>query len=110
MTLTSDEVQAGLERLERQFMAPQIDGPMDVVSYETRHEGTMYVPAEYAGDVPAEYQDTIERHAGKFLAYLSAPGYMDRTDSAMFDTYDEAAEYLVETYDDDTDDEVPHVR
>lgn len=27
---------------------------------------------------------------------------MDRTDSTMHDTYDEAAAYLVETYDDET--------
>lgn len=102
----SPDVQAGLDRLERHFMAPQIDGPIDVVSYETPHEGTIYVPAEYAGDVPAEYRDTIERHAGKFLAYLSAPGYLDRTDATAHDTYEEAAEYLVNTYDDDDGDEV----
>lgn len=113
MSLTPDEVQTGLERLERQFMAPQIDGPIDVVSYETRHDGTIYLPAEYAGDIPAKYQDTIERHEGKFLAYLSAPGYMDRTDATMHDTYEEAAAYLVDTYDDGPDDdetEADHVR
>jgi hypothetical protein len=91
-------------------MAPAIEGPMDVISYEDRYDGTIYLPAEYAGDVPTEYQDTIERHEGKYLAKLSAPGYMDQTDTTMHDTYEEAVGYLVETYDDeavDLDDDSP---
>lgn len=103
MTLTKAAIEAGLARLERQFMEPRIVGPVDVISYETRHDGTQYLPAEYAAGVPAEYRDTIARYAGKYLAYLSAPGYLDRTDMTMHDTYDEAAAYLVETYDDEID-------
>lgn len=102
--MTKEQIAAGLERLSRQFMIPRIEGPITVISYEDRHAGTCYVPAEYESDVPAEYRDTIERYEGKYLAYLSAPGYMDRTDSTMHDTYDEAAAYLVETYDETDED------
>jgi len=36
-----------------------------------------------------------------FGARLSAPGYLDCTDWAVFDTMKEAAEYLIDTYADD---------
>jgi hypothetical protein len=104
MTLSTKEIEAGLDRLSRQFMTPSIEGPIDVISYEDPYEGTIYLPAEYVGDVPIEHQDTIERHEGKYLAKLSASGYMDQTDTTMHDTYEEAAAYLVETYDDGTPD------
>lgn len=106
MTLTKQEIEAGLGRLDRQFMTPDIQGPMTVISYDDPQAGTFYLPAEYAADVPAEYADTIARHEGKYLACLSALGYLDQTDTTMHDTYDEAAAYLVETYDDaDADDD-----
>lgn len=105
--LTKQEVEAGLDRLERQFMVPDIQGPMTVISYDDPHDGTVYRPSEYAyeADVPAAWADTIERHEGKYLARLTAPGYLDQTDTTMHDTYDEAAAYLVETYDDSDDSE-----
>lgn len=42
----------------------------------------------------------------RWIAYLSSPGYMDRTDAADFDTREEAEAYLRETYgDEDTESE-----
>lgn len=40
-----------------------------------------------------------------FIAYMSAPGYLDRTDECAFDTELEAWEYLIEYYGDESDDE-----
>lgn len=36
-------------------------------------------------------------------ARLSAPGYLDRTEWAVFETKDEAEQYLAETYEDEED-------
>jgi hypothetical protein len=113
MTLSTKEIEAGLDRLSRQFMTPSIEGPIDVISYEDPYEGTIYLPADLVHDVatiPFVPFD-IERHEGKYLAKLSASGYLDQTDTTMHDTYEEAAAYLVETYDDgdaaDLDDDSP---
>lgn len=101
--MTRHEIEQVLDKLSEGFMGPQITGPMAVISYEDRYEGTVYLPAEYEGDVPTEARDTIERHEGKYLACLSAPGYMDRTDVTMHDSLDEAEAHLAETYGDDID-------
>jgi len=47
-------------------------------------------------------QEIRKRHG--FGARLSAPGYLDCTEWTVFDTEQEALDYLVETYGDDEDD------
>jgi len=42
-----------------------------------------------------ELIDCIEEHKG-FMAYLSAPGYMDMSEPEFFETYNEAAQYLLD--------------
>lgn len=37
-----------------------------------------------------------------FIARLQAPGYMDSTEWSAFGSFDEAAEYLIDTYGDET--------
>jgi len=61
-------------------------------------EGTCFVPIEYyfADQYPMEI-------VTGFGARLSAPGYLDCTDWAVFDTEEEAKQYLMETYDLDED-------
>jgi hypothetical protein len=43
---------------------------------------------------------TIDIRDG-YLARLSMPGYADCTEWSAFDTYDEAAQYLIDTYGDE---------
>lgn len=71
---------------------------MTVLEYEDTDGSTVYLPSDYADLVPAGADVTT--HAGKYLARLSASGYMDQTDTTMHDTYDGAIAYLVDTYDD----------
>jgi hypothetical protein len=115
--MTRTEREKGLARLGRQFMKPYIDGPVDVWTVETT-DGTEYVPCDVAGrpeDLQAYCEGLVttdqetgepcaERLTGKYIARLSAPGYLDCTDWSVHDTREQAEEYLVETYDDDTDD------
>lgn len=53
--------------------------------------------ADSCADIPEEYQDLVDTVAG-VLCYMSAPGYLDRTDDAFFETFGEAANHLIETY------------
>jgi hypothetical protein len=48
---------------------------------------------------------SIEKSEG-YNAYLSAPGYMDRTENTVFETAADAANYLIETYYDKPEDEM----
>lgn len=111
--MTSKELETGLARLDRQFMRPQIDGPVAVWVVDT-DQGTEIVPIDVCDDregltqylqgEPYDLQDA-ERRSGQYIARLSAPGFMDCTDWSIFDSYQAAAEYLVETYDDQDDDD-----
>lgn len=87
------------------FMKPQIvqDHYFDI----STSEGTFWLPAYALGENPDA--ETFQDHCGgEYLGHeliygwgarLSAPGYMDCTDWCVFDTEDEAREYLRETYD-----------
>ena len=83
--------------------------------------GTEFVPADIVGkvslrrqgrEIPAGLADycenreayTIERRKG-YGARLSAPGYLDCTPWAIFDTEREALDYLEEEYPDDEQEE-----
>jgi len=73
-------------------------------------EGLIYLPTDgfsleearenYHGEVWS-----IERVTG-YGAALTAPGYLDRTDWAVFGTVKDAADYLLNTYYDAPDDEL----
>lgn len=47
--------------------------------------------------VPLDYIDRVRRVEG-WGARMSAPGYLDCTDWVVFSTFEEAEEYLEETY------------
>ena len=92
------------EAFEGQFMQPEIyEG--DYWEVET-DAGTEIVPTDVASDED-ELPDFIEgsevlsaelKHG--WLARIQAPGYLDSSPWSAFDTYDEAAEHLVEMYGD----------
>jgi hypothetical protein len=105
-----------LDKLSEGFMVPDIR-QQDVWSVETEN-GTEYVPADlitpgkrtFVVSQLAQYCEGPIIDRGNHLlrrnvwcARLSAPGYLDCTDTAVFDMEDEAREYLAETYGDDID-------
>lgn len=94
------------------FMEQQIEHG-EWYEVETNH-GTEWLPVDVIGDISdeSELSDYVEgteihsytRREG-YGARLSAPGYMDCTDWCVFDTEQEAQEYLDETYGDDSDED-----
>lgn len=89
------------------FMQAQITSKQAWVEIETSDGGTTYV-------LESDAHDTLQGDEGSeavgmvsgYGARLSAPGYMDCTDWAVFDTVQEAADYLLDTYYDRADDEM----
>lgn len=87
------------------FMKPQIVQD-DWMQIDTS-EGSFCLPTYALGDNPSA--ETIQDHCGGeyfghetisgWGARLSAPGYLDCTDWCVFDTEEEAKEYLREQYD-----------
>lgn len=107
--------EAGLARLEKQFMVPEIYRG-HVWEISANHGETHWVPGDIIGYLPdpvdarsvlAAYVDgTIDADSepiyrrGVWLARLTAPGYMDCTDWSVCSSRRDAEEYLVEMYDD----------
>lgn len=82
------------------FMQPQIQ--LDTwLEVEDEYEGTYFIPRDLAETI----QGTLR--INKWGARLSAPGYLDCTEWNIFDTWEEARDYLVETYYDDPESEIP---
>lgn len=122
MTLTRDEVLAGLERLSRGFMTPSITDRQTWLRIEGTN-GITFLLIEELGQnrsaflllseeaqlatIRAYYDGTpesVEIITG-YGARLSAPGYPDCTEWAVFDSCEAAEEYLVEMYgDEETED------
>jgi hypothetical protein len=123
--MLKSEIESGIERLERGFMVPEIWE--DAMLLVETNCGTEHVPDEF-GDPADQWNDQEERYTREFEAQLidrcegrevysvervsgwfcrlSAPGYMDCTDTnGPFESEELAAEYLVETYGDDMPDD-----
>lgn len=90
------------------FMQPQIVRDHFQV-IENTTEGTIICPTFACvfsnDDVPEEFgvdREDVTTVYG-FGARLSAPGYLDCTEWSIFDTEKEAAEYLLEVYEDGLD-------
>lgn len=82
-------------------MVPVIHGPSDVFEVEDENGDTYFRQVEYGfDDVPEKDGGvmTVTRHNDVYLAYLSMPGYLDRTDASMFDNIDDACEELIRMY------------
>jgi hypothetical protein len=95
------------------FMQKQITVKQSWWQVETSH-GTEIVPTDLVSSEPADssaFEDYCEGEVKSweliqgFGARLSAPGYMDCTVWAVFDTEAEANDYLDEMYGDDDADE-----
>jgi hypothetical protein len=97
------------------FMQKQVTEKVDWYQLDTVREGIVSIPAdvmsieEFADNYDMEPED-VEVIQG-YGARMSAPGYMDCTEWAVFDSLEEAEEYLEEYYgdDDDTEEEPHHV-
>ena len=97
--MTQEELETGLAELEKGFMTPCIyEGSF--LEAENKYGETEFFDLDYfskAALIMDGYGNIVE-HNHKWAAYLSASGYMDRTDLTIHETEQEAAEYLVETY------------
>lgn len=101
--MQTTERDAILDKLAEGFMVPVIEEGEWAEITDKHGEGSC-CPAEYLADAidGMDRPLTIEIRHG-FGARLSAPGYMDATEWAVFATEDEAKDYLVETYGDDVE-------
>ena len=77
----------------------EIDGPIGIVFFDCEDFTKEQAQKDYSADSPVW---TTEKTVG-YGARLSAPGYMDCTDWAVFDTVKEAEDYLEDTYPEEED-------
>jgi hypothetical protein len=83
------------------FMEPQYElGSW--VEIENKYGETRFVPAEYADDLD-DGERVVTLHMLKWGARLSAPGYLDCTEWAIFDTEAEARQYIQDEFEVDPD-------
>lgn len=87
------------------FMEPQVTRKMRWLQVNTRNEGIVNYPAsdftaEFVADMHDVESNEVETVEG-YGARMSAPGYLDCTEWAVFDSADEAEAYLREYYMDD---------
>lgn len=104
--MTYDELCAEYAKYDT-FMEPQITLEDDWMVFDDEHEGIIYYNYDDIllrdGPCSDRLYDTpgcrcvMQRVTG-YGARLSAPGYMDCTDWCVFDTEQEAIDYLEETY------------
>ena len=74
--------------------------------WEHKYGGTCSIPHEYINDVPGEcILEVVEHRIEGWGARMSAPGYLDCTEWVVFETVEEAYEYLDEYYGEDDDNE-----
>lgn len=93
-----------LNQLDRGFMRPEVVRG-DVWEVVTTDGTTYYVPADVVGndDLQSFVEGTIDTYqllANRWMARLSAPGYLDCTEWDAFPTMSEALYHLAETYGD----------
>ena len=89
------------------FMEPQVSLEDDWMVFDSEDEGIIYINYEdiLLRDGPCSDRKydlpgckcIMQRIVG-YGARLSAPGYLDCTDWCVFDTEQEAIDYLAETY------------
>ena len=99
--MSMTDVNAGIERLNNQFMKPFITESQKWWLVDS-DEGVSYTPTADLSleEITAELTSVTETNMVEgFGARLSAPGYLDCTDWTVHPTIDEAKAYLVEMYD-----------
>lgn len=105
---------ATLEAMAEKFMVPDIDGPTSAIVVETTY-GTQVIPGWLLGSqglTKIEAEDLLpyldvrsvddidewEVRDQVYLACMTAPGYIDRTDWSAHKTWEEAADSLIDLY------------
>src|SRR5260370_41887404 len=106
-------MQKGRKRMS--FMQKQVTEKELWWAVETTH-GTEFLPVDLIGKEPADSEAFREYCEGDVLSWeqqegygarLPAPGYLDCTEWTVFDTAEEAEQYLEEMYGDEaSEDEV----
>jgi hypothetical protein len=114
MRIPMSEVNRILAAMDREFLRPTWY-QAECYRVETT-EGTQTVPCDVVGALPVDADGNVSEKGVLFLlaycagetisatrvkgwlAYLSAPGYLDRTDYALLGSEEEAKRYLVEMY------------
>ena len=107
MTLTKDEIAAGIARLEKGFMTPETCYAPHAIKFEDKRGETFYDLDGTGGDAFRETDGACNVvKARGWYCRLSASGYMDCTDwDGPFTSQLRAEEHLVETHDDGNDDD-----
>jgi len=73
--------------------------------WEDRYEGTCAIPHEYINDVPDEQIiEVIQQRVDGWGARMSAQGYLDCTPWVVFDTVEDAYQYLEDEYEQEEED------
>ena len=74
--------------------------------YESKDGGTYAIEHEHLDVIPQDdIVSVIEQRTEGYGARVSTPGYLDCSDWCVFDTEEEAQEYLDEYYPDDEEDD-----
>ena len=119
-TQANRELTEGLNALEAEFMSPcveygqwyEVDGPdgsevipADLICPFAEFDKDLQWNTGKAFDIPAEFADYCENTKAYSIepvtgwgARLSASGYMDCTPWSVFETREQAQQYLVDTY------------
>ena len=80
------------------FMEPQIEYGEWIIC-ENEYGETIVLPYEYSDDAAImEGLEVVEQKADGWAARLSAPGYMDCTEWALFDSEQDAIDELEQLY------------
>ena len=97
MTYTREELE---EAFKGQFMQPEVYHG-DVIELQYKNGESFCMPLEDYS--PAMHSGVIESFtfSNRYLARLSASGYLDCTESTMFDTEQEAIAFLINNYAED---------
>ena len=73
--------------------------------WEDKYDGTSAIPHESIWEVPEEQIiEVVEQRIEGWGARLSAPGYLDCTEWTVFDTEQEAYQFLEDHYPEDEED------
>lgn len=101
---TQGEYDVFVEKWHDKLLTPQIILDDWFVVNLANDETVVYPRSLFTREAVSELHPDatdIEEEGKKIAARLSAPGYLDRTEWALFDTKEEAMEYLMEEYGDE---------
>jgi hypothetical protein len=91
---------AELDKYLSGFMGYEITEKTDWYLVDTKYDGGIYIMASYTclSEIEKDNPGVEIEMVNGYGARLSASGYMDCTEYAVFDTAQEAADYLLDAY------------